>query len=56
MSVDTNVKGKNLAPYRRVREDDLRVLIARQPSGIASRMCIDVGGGPRKKLLVELEA
>ena len=56
MSVDTNMKGKNLAPYRKVREGDLRVLVAPQLSGIASRLRIDTGGGLRKKLKVELEA
>ena len=56
MSVDTNVKGKNLTPYRRVRQGDLRILIAPQLSGIASRMRIDAVRGLRKKLAVSLEA
>lgn len=28
MSVDTNTKGKNLAPYRRQTVDDMKVLVA----------------------------
>ncbi len=55
MSVDTNLKGKNLAPYRKVRDGDLRILVAPQLSGIASRMRIDAGG-LRRKLSVSLEA
>jgi len=55
VSVDTNVKGKNLAPYRKVRDGDLRILVASQLSGIASRMRIDVARGLRKRLSVSLE-
>ncbi len=55
MSVDTNMKGKNLVPYRKVREGDLRILVAPQLSGIVSRLRIDVAGR-RKKLAVSLEA
>ena len=54
MSVDTNVKGKNLAPYRTMRHGDLRILVAPQLSGLASRMRIDAKGGLRKRLKVEL--
>ena len=55
MSVDTNVKGKNLAPYRRHQVDgDMQILIARQLSSMAQLMRVDVGGGLRKKLTVEL--
>ncbi len=56
MSVDTNVKGKNLQPYRRVTSDvdGVRVLVTPKLVGLASRMVITTGGGLRKKLTVEL--
>lgn len=54
MSVDTNTKGKNLAPYRTMRHGDLRILVAPQLSGLASRMVIDTKGGVRKRLKVDL--
>lgn len=56
MSVDTNVKGKNLRPYRRVTSDidGVRVLVTPNLVGLASRMVITTGGGLRKKLTVEL--
>lgn len=57
MSVDTNTKGKNLTRYRTQRLDDgLRVLVAPQLAGLASRMRIDVGGTLRKRLTVGLAA
>lgn len=54
MSVDTNVKGKNLAPYRTNKVGDLRILVSPQLTGLASLMRVEVGGGLRKKLAVEL--
>lgn len=55
MSVDTNVKGKNLSPYRKHRiEDGLQILVSPQLTGIASLMRVEVAGGLRKKLAVEL--
>ena len=56
MSVDTNVKGKNLQPYRRVTSeiDGIRVLVTPNLVGLASRMVVTTGGGLRKKLTVEL--
>ena len=54
MSVDTNTRGKNLSPYRTMRYGDLRILVAPQLSGLASRMLIDTRGGVRKRLKVEL--
>ena len=55
MSVDTNVKGKNLRPYRRVSTGaDLKVLVTPKLVGLASLMRITTRGGFRKKLRVEL--
>ena len=55
MSVDTNVKGKNLSPYRRVTTPpDLKVLVTPKLVGLASRMVVTTRGGLRKKLVVQL--
>lgn len=55
MSVDTNVKGKNLSPYRRVNTGtDLKVLVTPKLVGMANSMRITTRGGFRKKLTVEL--
>ena len=54
MSVDTNIKGKNLAPYRRVQTGtDLKVLVTPKLVGLASRMVVTTKGR-RRKLTVEL--
>ncbi|MCB0993843.1 MAG: hypothetical protein KDB21_02045 [Acidimicrobiales bacterium] len=55
MSVDTNVKGKNLAPYRRVTHDDLRILVAPQLAGMVTSMRIAVRGRLVKSLRVSLD-
>lgn len=55
MSVDTNTKGKNLAPYRRVTtSSDVKVLVTPKLVGLASQMRITIKGNFRKKLTVEL--
>ena len=55
MSVDTNVKGKNLAPYRRVTTgSDLKVLVTPKLVGMADAMRITTKGSLRKRLTVEL--
>jgi hypothetical protein len=55
VSVDTNTKGKNLTRYRTQRlDDELRILVAPQILGLAHMMRIDVRGGLRKKLSIEL--
>jgi tagatose-1,6-bisphosphate aldolase len=54
VSVDTNVKHKNLAPYRRVRIDDLRILVAKELPGMASAITVDTGGLLGRKLTIEL--
>lgn len=55
MSVDTNVKGKNLNPYRKHRlSEDMQILVSPQLTGLASLMRVEVSGGLRKKLAVEL--
>lgn len=56
MSVDTNLKGKNLAPYKPVRHEELTVLVAPALAGLASYLRIDVGGRRRKKFTVALQS
>ena len=56
MSVDTNVKGKNLAPYRKLRHDDFKILITPQLVGMAESMRVVAKGKLGKKLAVEFQA
>jgi hypothetical protein len=56
VSVDTNVKNKNLAPYRRLRHDAYRILIAPQLIGMAETMRIVTKGKVTKSLTVEFTA
>jgi len=56
VSVDTNVKNKNLAPYRRLRHDDFRILITPQLVGMAETMRIITKGKLAKALTVEFQA
>jgi hypothetical protein len=55
VSVDTNIKGKNLAPYKPVRHDDLTVLVAPSLSGLASYLRVSTRGGWRKKFVIDLQ-
>ncbi len=55
MSVDTNVKGKNLAPYRRAATGtDLEVLVAPKLFGLASQLYIAAKGTFFRRLVAEL--
>ena len=56
MSVDTNVKNKNLAPYRRLRHDDFRILITPQLVGMAATMRIVTKGKVTKSLTVQFQS
>ncbi len=56
MSVDTNVKGKNLAPYRKLRHEQFRILITPQLIGMAESMRIVTSGSLSKRLRVEFRA
>lgn len=55
MSVDTNTKGKNLAPYRTMRRDGVKVLVAPSLVSFADQVHVDVGGRLRKRLQVDIE-
>ncbi len=56
MSVDTNVKNKNLAPYRKLRHEQFRILITPQLIGMAESMRVVAKGTIAKKLRVEFQA
>ena len=53
MSVDTNVKGKNLTPYRRLRADGVQILITPALVGLAESMRIVAKGRIGASLKVE---
>ena len=55
MSVDTNVKGKNLAPYRRLRADGIQILITPSLVGLAESMRVVAKGPFRTSLKVEFQ-
>ncbi len=56
MSVDTNVSGKNLAPYRKLRHDGLRILVTPALVGMAESMRVVATGALGRSLKVELHA
>ncbi|WP_395153528.1 hypothetical protein [Ilumatobacter sp.] len=56
MSVDTNVKNKNLAPYRKLRHEEFRILITPQLIGMAEQMRIVTKGKLTKSLSIEFQA
>ena len=56
MSVDTNVKGKNLAPYRKLRHEGMQILITPALVGLAESMRVVTKGRIAKSLKVEFQA
>ena len=56
MSVDTNVKNKNLSPYRKLRHEQFRILTTPQLIGMAESMRVVAKGTIAKKLKVEFQA
>ena len=56
MSVDTHLKGKNLAPYRVIRKDDVKVHVAPNLISYAQSVKLDVEGAIRKKLSIAINA
>ena len=56
MSVDTNVKGKNLAPYRKLRHERFQILISPPLVGMAESMRVVTKGRLSKSLTVEFQA
>jgi len=56
VSVDTNVKGKNLAPYRKLRHERFQILITPTLVGMAESMRVVTKGRLSKSLTVEFQA
>jgi hypothetical protein len=56
VSVDTNVKGKNLAPYRKLRHERFQILISPTILGMAESMRVVTKGRLTKSLGVEFHA
>jgi hypothetical protein len=56
VSVDTNVSGKNLAPYRKLRHDRFRILVTPALVGMAESMRVVTTGALGRSLRVELRA
>lgn len=54
MSVDTSLKGKNLSPYRTVRRDGVKILIAPNLVGFADAIQLNVKGAIRKRVRAEI--
>jgi hypothetical protein len=56
VSVDTNVRGKNLAPYRKLRHERFQILITPRLVGMADSMRVVAKGKLSKSLKVEFHA
>jgi hypothetical protein len=54
VSVDTNVKGKNLSPYRKVRVEGYQILLAPPLVGMVDSIRVVTRGRWRRSLAVEL--
>ena len=56
MSVDTNVKGKNIAAYRKLRHERFQILITPTLIGMAESMRVVTKGRVSQSLAVEFRA
>jgi len=56
VSVDTNVKGKNMGAYRKLRHDRFQILITPTLIGMAESMRVVTKGRLSKSLAVEFRA
>jgi hypothetical protein len=56
VSVDTNVKGKNTAAYRKLRHERFQILITPTLIGMAESMRVVTKGRLSKSLAVEFRA
>jgi hypothetical protein len=56
VSVDTNVKGKNIAAYRTLRHERFQILIAPTLIGMAESMRVVTKGRLSKTLAVEFRS
>lgn len=55
MSVDTHLKGKNLAPYRVVRTEGVKVHVMPNLMGFASTVQLGVKGTLRKRIDIDIQ-
>ena len=49
-----HLKGKNLAPYRVVRAEGVKIHVAPNLMGFASTVQLDVKGAIRKKIAIDI--
>ncbi len=56
MSVDTNVKGKNISAYRKLRHDGFQILVSPTLIGMVESMRVVTKGRLSKSLAVEFRA
>jgi hypothetical protein len=56
VSVDTNVKGKNTAAYRKLRHERFQILISPALIGMAESMRVVTKGRVSKSLAVEFRS
>jgi len=49
-----HLKGKNLAPYRVVRQGDIKIHVAPNSMGYAQSAQLDVRGAVRKKIEIDI--
>ncbi len=54
MSVDTSCKGKNLSPYRTVRKEGVKILVAPNLIGFADSIVLDVKGKFLRRVKAEI--
>lgn len=50
-----HLKGKNLAPYKVIRQGGVKIHVAPNLVGFASAVQLDVRGGVRKKIDVDIQ-
>ena len=50
-----HLKGKNLAPYRIIRHEGMKIHVAPKLMGYARAVQLDVKGAVRKKIEIDIE-
>jgi hypothetical protein len=54
VSVDTHLKGKNLSPYRTLRQDGVKILLPPKLFGFADEIDLSLRGRVRRKLVADI--
>ena len=49
-----HLKGKNLAPYKVIRRDDMKIHVAPHLMGFAKSVQLNLRGGLRKKIDIDI--